>query len=176
MIEKMMDGPVPGQSLVGEPKKYPWERPPEINEPRAAIDYHLENLMDEDKLEASLMILESGIFTIEGLTTFILRKAVAEGIHSIDISLGIAPVIHEFLKKSAEAAGVNYKENLGKRKMTDKDREEMANALSQLSVLSEEEIPEEEPSVEMEEPPVEEEKVDLSAVEEPKGLMSRGRV
>ena len=46
------------------------------------------------------------------MTEGILRGAVAEGRHSIDVSLLIAPVIHEYIKGIADASGVEYNEGL----------------------------------------------------------------
>ena len=53
------------------------------------------------------------------LTEGLLRGAVAEGRHSIDVSLLIAPVIHEYIKGIADASGVEYNEGL------DDDEEEL---------------------------------------------------
>ena len=47
---------------------------------------------------------------VKSLTEAMLRSAVAEGIHSIDISLSIAPVIHEYIKGYADAMDIDYDE------------------------------------------------------------------
>ena len=101
--------PVPGQSLTSTPKGAPYERPPEINDPVKALDYHLDVLDNPKAVEQAMFMLEMGIdlsTLVEGIT----RNAVMEGIHSIDISLIIAPVIHEYLKGYADSLDVNYDE------------------------------------------------------------------
>ena len=101
--------PVPGQSLTSTPKGAPYERPPEINDPVKALDYHLDILDDPKAVEQAMFMLEMGIdlsTLVEGIT----RNAVIEGMHSIDISLIIAPVIHEYLKGYADSLGVKYDE------------------------------------------------------------------
>ena len=101
--------PVPGQSLTSTPKGAPYERPPEINDPVKALDYHLDILDNPKAVEQAMFMLEMGIdlsTLVEGIT----RNAVIEGIHSIDISLIIAPVIHEYLKGYADSLGVKYDE------------------------------------------------------------------
>ena len=101
--------PVPGQSLTSTPKGAPYERPPEINDPVKALDYHLDILDNPKAVEQAMFMLEMGIdlsTLVEGIT----RNAVIEGIHSIDISLIIAPVIHEYLKGYADSLDVNYDE------------------------------------------------------------------
>lgn len=101
--------PVPGQSLTSTPKGAPYERPPEINDPVKALDYHLDVLDNPKAVEQAMFMLEMGIdlsTLVEGIT----RNAVIEGMHSIDISLIIAPVIHEYLKGYADSLGVKYDE------------------------------------------------------------------
>ena len=101
--------PVPGQSLTSTPKGAPYERPPEINDPVKALDYHLDILDNPKAVEQAMFMLEMGIdlsTLVEGIT----RNAVIEGMHSIDISLIVAPVIHEYLKGYADSLDVNYDE------------------------------------------------------------------
>ena len=103
------DRPVPGQSLTTPPKSAPYERPPEITDPIKALDYHIDKLDNPDSIQQVMFLLELGIdlvTLIEGIT----RGAVLEGIHSIDISLIISPVLHEHIKGYAEAMNVQYKE------------------------------------------------------------------
>jgi len=106
---KITDRPIPGQSLTTEPRSQAFERPPEIVDPIEALDMHLDNLSREDALEDSMYFLEAGL-DLQTLVQGILRSAVMEGIHSIDVSLIIAPVIHEHIKGFADAAGVEYDE------------------------------------------------------------------
>jgi len=101
--------PIPGQSLTTEPKNAPYERPPEIVDPIEALDIHIENLLKPGAMEDVLYFLEYGVDLVT-LVQGILRGAVMEGIHSIDVSLIIAPVIHEYIKGFADAADLDYKE------------------------------------------------------------------
>ena len=101
--------PVPGQSLTSTPKGAPYERPPEINDPVKALDYHLDILDNPKAVEQAMFMLEMGIdlsTLVEGIT----RNAVIEGMHSIDISLIVAPVIHEYLKGYADSFEIDYDE------------------------------------------------------------------
>jgi len=101
--------PVPGQSLTSTPKGAPYERPPEINDPVKALDYHLDILDNPKAVEQAMFMLEMGVdlsTLVEGIT----RNAVIEGMHSIDISLIVAPVIHEYLKGYADSLGIKYDE------------------------------------------------------------------
>ena len=101
--------PIPGQSLTTEPKNAPYERPPEIVDPIEAIDVHIDNLLKPGAMEDVLYFLEYGVDLVT-LIQGILRSAVMEGMHSIDVSLIIAPVLHEYIKGFAEAADLDYDE------------------------------------------------------------------
>ena len=101
--------PVPGQSLTSTPKGAPYERPPEINDPVKALDYHLDILDNPKAVEQAMFMLEMGV-DLSTLVEGMLRSAVMEGIHSIDISLIVAPVIHEYLKGYADSFEINYDE------------------------------------------------------------------
>lgn len=110
----MFEAPIPGQSLTVAPRSMPYERPPEIVDPKEALKMHMERLNDPKMIEDLLDLVEIGSpdLTIRDITEGILRSAVAEGIHSVDVSLIIAPVIHEFIKSTADQAGLEYDEGL----------------------------------------------------------------
>ena len=106
---KITERPIPGQSLTAEPRSQPFERPPEIVDPIEAIDAHLDNLSSEGAVEDLIYFAEFGVDLVS-LVQGILRSAVMEGIHSIDISLIIAPVLHEHIKGFADVAKLDYDE------------------------------------------------------------------
>ena len=172
----MFNAPIPGQSLTTEPKNYPWENPPEYADPEDALMWHMDKLGDPEKTKAALGLLELGLDVVT-LTEGILRGAVADGIHTIDTSLIIAPIIHEYLTGTAYAAGIEYKEGLSDTKVNMDDidyqvkQQEARKILEDidnedkdidLSPMEEEPMQEQMP---MEEPEMQEEK--------PRGLMAR---
>lgn len=117
MALRPFNKPIPGMSLTTTPKNYPYERPPEINDPIVALKTHINRLSDPDRMEAVLFLLEddNGI-TLKQLVTGIVRGAVANGVHSIDVGLLVAPAIHEFIKNTADAVGAEYDEGLEDKK------------------------------------------------------------
>ena len=172
----MFNAPIPGQSLTTEPKNYPWENPPEYPNPKDALMWHMDRLDNPETTKACLGLLELGLDVVT-LTEGILRGAVADGIHTIDTSLIIAPIIHEYLTGTADAAGIEYKEGLSDTKVNMDDinyqvREQEARKILKdiddkdkdidLSPMEEEPMQEQMP---MEEPEMQEEK--------PRGLMAR---
>ena len=73
------------------------------------LNIHLYNLSEKGAMEDVINALELDVDLVT-LVEAILRSAVMEGIHSIDISLMIAPHIHEFIKGELDAIGVEYDE------------------------------------------------------------------
>ena len=104
----LLNAPIPGQSLTDSPKNYPWERPPEIVDPREAIKFHLDGLTSPEALDNIVEMLQLGV-PVKAITQTALTTAQMEGIHSVDVSLIIGNVINEELISIAEEAGVDYK-------------------------------------------------------------------
>ena len=119
MPSYQIDRPIPGQSLTDEPRNAPYERAPEIVDPEEALQAHLIRLNNPDAIEELMFFLELGV-DIRTLTEGILRNAVINGIHTIDVSLIIAPVIHQFIKSAADELKVSYDEGF-----EDTDRSEV---------------------------------------------------
>ena len=147
----MYNAPIPGQSLTTAPKQFPYERPPEITDPEDALKMHLDRLGDPEKQEAIVDALELDV-DIVTLTEGILRGAVASGIHSVDVSQIIAPVVHRFIKKVADDAGVEYDEGLEDKEAKEEGRKKiaLAKAYKKIGKGKKEEPQEEMPMVEPE--------------------------
>ena len=110
---ELLKAPIPGQSLTDEPKNYPWENPPEITDPEEAIAMHMSKFNDPEVIDNMLDLLDVG-FPVRALAESILTTSVAAGWHSIDVSLIIAPFIHEHIISMANEAGVSYVEGFEK--------------------------------------------------------------
>jgi len=166
----MFERPIPGQSLTAESRSQAFERPPEITDPIEALDIHIENLSKEGAMEDVLYFLEFGVDLVT-LVQGILRSAVMEGIHSIDVSLIIAPVLHEHIKGFADVAKLDYDEGFdnqeGKKALAYK--RDVARAKKMMKKL------EEEGKAEVSVPePMEEPKPEIEKQEPDKsGLMAR---
>ena len=110
---ELLKAPIPGQSLTDEPKNYPWENPPEITDPEEAIAMHMSKFNDPEVIDNMLDLLDVG-FPVRALAESILTTSVAAGWHSIDVSLIIAPFIHEHIISMANEAGISYVEGFEK--------------------------------------------------------------
>ena len=78
--------PVPGMSLMTEPKNRPWETPPKFTTPEDALTFYIENFIDT--------------ITLGG---------VMQGLHTIDIAIVISPAMYELITGMADAVGIKYK-------------------------------------------------------------------
>ena len=122
-MEDVFSAPIPGQSLTDEPKNYPWERPPEIVDPREAIKFHIDGINKPEALDNIIEMLQLGI-PVNALSKTALTTAQMEGIHSVDVSLIIRDVIKEELISIAEEAGIDYVTGDEPSKMDVKEKEE----------------------------------------------------
>jgi len=170
MTESALMAAVPGQSLTDYPKNYPWERPPEIIDPNDAIKFHIDRVSDPDIIDNVLDALEFGV-PVKILSDAMMTGAVASGIHSIDTSLIVEPIVRDFIMKAADMAGVEYKEAFKADELTMTERASLFNDAVESTPEGERDKGFElvkEAAESMKEEPVEEE-----TKEEPKGLMAR---
>lgn len=170
MIDQFQ-APIPGQSLTTAPGSMPFERPPEITDPEEAIQMHLTRLNEPEMTEDILDMLELDV-DIRTLTEGILRSAVAEGIHSIDVSLVVAPVLHEFIRLTADREGIDYEEGLV-------DKEQESQKKKAVSIAKAEKYLRKFSSEKPEEKPMEttaKEPMESSEEIEPQGFMKRRTV
>lgn len=117
----MFNGPIPGESLTGAPKNFPWERPPEYTDPEDVIQLYLTKLSEPERMGGIMDALEIGM-TVKNIVDGVLRVGVSEGIHSVDVSLLTAPVLHDFIVSFADELGVEYDEGFEDKAQKEKDQ------------------------------------------------------
>ena len=170
----MFDAPIPGQSLTNEPKNYAWENPSKFVEPEDALIWHIERLEEPQRIKSIFHFLEMGVDVVtlvEGIT----RNAVAGGYHTVDVSLIISPVIHEYIVGIAEVADIKFNEGLDEEQVDDEELaydirdKEARKILSQLKKNKEPDLDVLEESL-PKQPTVTQEDI---PEEKPQGLMAR---
>jgi len=176
----MFSAPIPGQSLTSEPKNVPWENPPQFPDPESALMWHMDRLQEPEKIKAIAGLLTLGLDVVT-LTEGLLRAAVIDGRHSIDVSLLIGPIIHEYIVGTADAAGLNYSEGMDEPSADEVDvnytirSKEAAEILKELEETGEVDF-DTEPEEASEESMEMSEEFETPIEEKPMGLMSRGEV
>lgn len=128
-----LEAPIPGMSLTDAPRNRPYERPPQIVDVEEAIQMHVGRL--SEKSEDVINALEMGL-DVETLTKGLLRSAVAEGVHTLDVALLIAPAIHEFIKTTAQSIQVDFDEGFENEQETEDRRKAISSSKYLHSVLS----------------------------------------
>ena len=167
------DYPVPGQSLTTPPRNAPYERPPQTVDPKEALQIHISNLNSKESMEDIAYFAEMGL-DVKSQTEALLRSAVAEGIHSIDVSLTIAPLLHQFIVGRLEAMGLEYDEGISN--VAEKEGIRYQRNISKaMKMLSEIKPTDDVDEMDLEQTEVEETApVEEQTVEEPvRGLMAR---
>ena len=117
----MFNAPIPGQSLTTPPKQYAWERPPEMVDPEDVLEFYINRMNKPEVMEGLMDALELDL-TVKDLTEGMLRMGVANGLHSIDVSLIVAPVIHDFIVGFADDLGIEYDEGWEDKAQVEKDK------------------------------------------------------
>lgn len=167
-----LDGPIPGQSLTMEPGNQPWEQPPLYAKPEQAIAFYLEKLQDEEILDETLFILDRG-FPLSVLVESMTTSGVMEGVHTVDISTLINPIIHEYILNLAQAADIDITED---EDFTAEEKDKEKNKRRLLILLEDFEPSEEDGDFSLEEgvveEPIEEGEV-ADPLEEPTGFIKR---
>lgn len=102
--------PIPGMSLTTEPGNRPWENPPQLTTVEEAIDYYTDKLLDPAKADAVLYPISLGV-SIEAAADAITTSSVMNGIHTIDVSVLVSPVVYEMLRYVCDINDMEYVES-----------------------------------------------------------------
>lgn len=109
---KSLSAPIPGMSLTTEPGNRPWENPPQLVTLDEAVDFYAEKILDPDKADAILNAMDEQV-SIEAMADMLTTSAVMEGIHTIDVSVLVTPVIQEMLRYVGDLNDVEYIDSYG---------------------------------------------------------------
>ena len=183
MNDILLNGSIPGEEMTVEFGSRPWHRPPEIEDPVEALDYHLDRMEEPKVRKAILDAIELGI-PVRDLNLGMLRTAVSTAVHDLDTMFMIASITHEALELMAEEEGLEFKTGFEETE-EDREAEYSLNSMKASKLLEKhkstgdlegmtlespsEPVPEPSMPVDDAEPMIE----DNTPVEAPKGLMAR---
>jgi|AntAceMinimDraft_6_1070360.scaffolds.fasta_scaffold49953_2 hypothetical protein len=103
----LLNGPIPGMSLTGEPGNNPWEQPPKFSEMTDVVDYYSDALVTTNSITTISNALSNNISVISLAETMML-SGVMKGIHSIDLGTMVVPVLVELIKTIGDISDVKY--------------------------------------------------------------------
>lgn len=187
-----LEAPIPGQSLTAEPGKYAWQKPPKYVTPEETLKYYFTKFNNVDVIDDLMFTLEAG-YPLRALVETICTISVMKGMHTIDVSVLVAPIMHEYLKGIAQAAGIEIEEGLYEDQAKEEKQKQRAKLrmlkaiqgakkpdagtelMEELTTASNEEAPEDMAEAPMEEPMTEAPAEEMPpTTTPPMGLMSRG--
>jgi len=165
--------PIPGMSLTQEPGNSPWEQPPLYATVEESLGFYLKKFEDEEVIDDILFILEAG-YPVASFVDMLTSLGVMDGYHTFDVKMLLSPVIHEYIVNLAEAAGIEYTEEMGPSKeerMKEKDKKRAKALLMKAMSMPVGPIPEE--TVEQAEDMMEQSEDDSTEEEDTPSLIKR---
>jgi|TARA_R110000824_G_scaffold153047_2_gene324551 hypothetical protein len=103
----LLNGPVPGQSLTAELGARPWQQPAKYIDVEDALEFYANKITDPKINDSLLDSLEMGA-PVTTLAEVLVQSGAMEGLHTIDMSIMLLPVIMELIAYTADEAGVKY--------------------------------------------------------------------
>ena len=138
--EGYLSAPIPGQSLTDTPKQYAWERPPQMVDYEEATKYYIDRMANKDVMDDMSVLFDAGMpisAFVEAMTT----TGVSEGLHNIDVSLIISPVLHAFIKAAMTQYGIDATDEVydPKKDPTEREKRRLKTAIQLALTQAEEE-------------------------------------
>ena len=107
--EKLIQAPIPGQSLTDLPKNSPWEKPSELNEVSDVIRHYVDRLADDEIMDDLSVVFELG-GDLKTVTETICMAGSMNGTHTVEAGMLAGPVVASFIKAAMKSYGVDTPE------------------------------------------------------------------
>ena len=162
----LFSAPIPGQALSSELGSRPWQQPAKYSNVEDALEHYADKITDPSINASLLDAIEMGT-PITSIAEVLVQGSAMEGLHTIDVSILLLPVIMELLAYVADEAEIEY--NMGLQGSINQDvisESKISLAMNKLRKkmpVSKDKEPMETPEVQPEESP------------QPTGLMARPR-
>ena len=118
-LTPLMDGPIPGQSLTTEIGSRPWQQPAKFSTVEDTLEHYATKITDPKINDSLLDALEMGT-PVASIAEIVVQSGAMEGIHTIDVSILVLPVIMELIAYVADEAEIDY--NMGIEEPIEQDR------------------------------------------------------
>ena len=118
-LTPLMDGPIPGQSLTTEIGSRPWQQPAKFSTVEETLEHYATKITDPKINDSLLDALEMGT-PVASIAEIVVQSGAMEGIHTIDVSILVLPVIMELIAYVADEAEIDY--NMGTEEPIEQDR------------------------------------------------------
>jgi len=105
---KSQGSAIPGQSLVNNPDTpYPWESPPDITNPKEALENVVDDIMQPEAVKNIVSALAGGL-PVGDIAMAILYTKFVDGIISIDLLMLLAEPVMYLIMAIGEEANIKY--------------------------------------------------------------------
>lgn len=105
---KMIKGPIQGENLTVNSKKYAWHRPPQHPNFDGAFRYFVDStISDTARLQSGMTLVVGGVPATNAISTLLINM-VKEGRISPDMSLLLAGPAYKVFTRMLDLAGVSY--------------------------------------------------------------------
>lgn len=108
MKQRIIDGPLPGESWQNEPRTMPWDRPARFSELNDALDNVFRRLRNPIVSKKLLNLLESGL-PVDLLVKMFLQHGFMNGEYGAPIMVQMVPPLVVIMFRMAESAGIHPK-------------------------------------------------------------------
>jgi len=160
----IFDAPIAGQSLTAEIGARPWQQPAKYSSVEDALEHYATKITDPSINDSLLDAVEMGT-PVSSIAEILVQGGAMEGLHTIDVSILLLPVVMELIAYVADEAEIEY--NMGLESSIDQDiisESKIALAMNKMK----KKMPEPKDKEPMETPEVQPEES-----QQPTGLMAR---
>jgi len=160
----LFDAPIAGQSLTSEIGARPWQQPAKYSSVEDALEHYATKITDPSINDSLLDAVEMGT-PVSSIAEILVQGGAMEGLHTIDVSILLLPVVMELIAYVADEAEIEY--NMGLESSIDQDiisESKIALAMNKMK----KKMPEPKDKEPMETPEVQPEES-----QQPTGLMAR---
>lgn len=102
---------IPGMGLTVEKGSVPWERPPLSTDPDEIWDEYVEKFQKPGAMEKLLTMIDKGM-PIEMLVNTMTTMGTMSGLHTVHLGIALRPVLHEYISRLADSAGIEYNDSM----------------------------------------------------------------
>ena len=136
----LTDGPIPGQSLTTEIGARPWQQPAKYSTVEDALEHYANKITDPALNESLIDALEMGT-PVSSVAEVIVQSSAMEGLHTIDVSILLLPVVMELIAYVADEAEIKYNMGID----TEIDQDIIPDSIIELAIKkAKDKMPEEE--------------------------------
>ena len=106
--EELFNAPIPGEAMVVEPGRYPYDRPPQFTDGEEAMAKLMKSLSRPKTMNKLLDALSMGI-PMDSIAAVVLQSMFGEGLIPAQLVPLMAPAVIALLDATAEKAGIQGK-------------------------------------------------------------------